>query len=104
MEIQANFAVTNAVVEGLGRPLTFTSTVPIIEPGTVFGDRLYQLDLRIAKSFRLNTFTVRMLLDVANALNANPVLLQNNAYGPNWLRPTYILPGRVFKPTVEVTF
>jgi carboxypeptidase family protein len=103
-EIQANFAVTNAVVDGLGRPLTFTSTVPLMEPGTVFGDRLYQLDLRIAKSFRLNAFTVRMLLDVANALNANAVLLQNNAYGANWLRPTYILPGRVFKPTVEVTF
>ena len=103
-EILANFAVTNAIVEGLGRPLTFTSTVPLIQPGTIFGDRLYQLDVRVARNLRVRMFKMRAILDVANALNANTVLLQNNAYGPNWLQPTYILPGRVIKPTVEIAF
>jgi hypothetical protein len=41
---------------------------------------------------------------MANLLNASTVLLQNNTYGNNWLRPAYIMPGRLFKPTVEVTF
>jgi hypothetical protein len=32
------------------------------------------------------------------------VLLQNNTYGANWLRPSFIMPGRLFKPAVQVDF
>jgi hypothetical protein len=103
-ERQANYSVTNAVVQGLGRNLTFTSSVPLIQPGTVFDERLYQLDIRLAKSIHLQRLRVRLILDIANALNANPVLVRNNAYGANWLVPTYILPGRLIKPTVQIDF
>jgi hypothetical protein len=44
------------------------------------------------------------MLDIGNALNASTVLLQNNTYGSNWLRPAYIVPGRLLKPTVDITF
>ncbi len=44
------------------------------------------------------------MLDIANALNGNTVLLQNNTFGSNWLRPGYILPGRVFKPYLQLDF
>jgi hypothetical protein len=47
---------------------------------------------------------IRAIADIGNVLNSSPVLLQNNAYGTNWLRPSYIMPGRLFKPTVEVSF
>jgi hypothetical protein len=42
--------------------------------------------------------------DLYNLLNVNPVLGQNNTYGPAWLTPLNILPGRLFKAGIEVTF
>ena len=47
---------------------------------------------------------IRAMLDVASLTNASTVLLQNNTYGANWQRPSYILRGRLFKPSVELTF
>jgi hypothetical protein len=44
------------------------------------------------------------MLDVGNVLNASTVLLQNNTYGNNWLRPSFIIPGRLLKPSVQVDF
>jgi hypothetical protein len=104
-EITAAYTVSSAQVTGLGRPLTNgTFTVPLIQPGSMFNDRVLQLDLRASKSFRLQGMRIRAMLDVGNLTNASTVLLQNNTYGANWQRPTYILPGRIFKPSVEVTF
>jgi hypothetical protein len=104
LEVMANYQATNAVVQGLGRNLTSTPTVPLIYPGTVFGDRIYQLDLRLTKGIQFRTLRARLILDIANALNGNTVLVQNNTYGVNWLQPTYILPGRLIKPTIEINF
>jgi hypothetical protein len=81
-----------------------TATFPLVEPATLFADRVNQLDLRASKSFTQGGVRIRAILDVGNLLNASPVLLQNNTYGPNWLRPSFILPGRLVKPTVEITF
>jgi hypothetical protein len=102
--VMANYQVTNAVVQGLGRNLTATPTVPLIYPGRVFGDRIYQLDLRLTKGIQFGTLRARLILDIANALNGNTVLVQNSTYGVNWLQPTYILPGRLIKPTIEIKF
>jgi hypothetical protein len=104
-EILANYTVTSAQVQGLGRPLTFgTMTVPLVPPGTMFGDRIYQLDLRFSKLAQLRGVRLRLNLDLANALNSSAVLLQNNTYGTNWLRPSYILPGRLIRPSVQIDF
>ena len=105
-EILANYTVTSAQVQGLGRPLTLgTMTVPLVRPGTMFGDRIYQLDLRMSKVVQLQRgVRLRANLDLANALNSAAVLLQNNAYGTNWLRPSYILPGRLIRPSVQIDF
>ena len=103
-EILATYSISDAVVDGLDRPLTSRRRIPIIEPGTRFGDRLYQLDVRLSWSPEVGRSRIRLILDIANALNANPVLLQNNTYGGNWLNPTYILPGRIIKPTVQIDF
>ena len=105
-EILANYTVTSAQVQGLGRALTTgTVTVPLVRPGTMFGDRIYQLDLRMSKVVQLQRgVRLRANLDLANALNSSAVLLQNNAYGTNWLRPSYILPGRLIRPSVQIDF
>lgn len=92
-------------VTGLGRNLVAgTATVPLIQSGTVFGDRIVQLDLRLVKAFKARGVRFRGMLDIGNALNASTVLLQNNTYGSAWLRPSYILPGRLFKPSIQIDF
>ena len=46
-------------------------------------------------------------LDMYNALNANPVTVMNLNYtgtGVSWLRPQGILPGRLFKLSVQFDY
>jgi hypothetical protein len=108
-EIQATWAapVTGAasVVTGLNRPLSGgvkTVTVPLIPSGTVWGERLNQVDFRVAKNFRFGRVRVQPQIDLYNLFNANPVYGQNNTYGSAWLRPTQILLGRMLKFGVQV--
>ena len=107
-EINANFTVNSTQVQFVDPGRTTlsagTATVGLIQPGSVFGDRIYQLDLRVSKVVKYGGLQVRGILDVGNLFNASAVLLQNNTFGTNWLRPSYIMPGRLFKPTVEITF
>ena len=42
--------------------------------------------------------------DPAMLFNASPILLLNNTYGPNWLRPVAVLPGRLFKFGAQLDF
>jgi hypothetical protein len=81
-----------------------SATIPLIEPGTQFGERHSQIDFRIGKNLRSGRVRLRALLDVANLTNSNSVLVLNTTYGSNWLRPTYVLPGRLIKPTVQLDF
>ncbi|MEO8258770.1 MAG: carboxypeptidase regulatory-like domain-containing protein [Acidobacteriota bacterium] len=82
-----------------------TATVPLLPPGTYYGDRLNQVDLRMSKSVQLpGSRRVQALVDLYNLFNANPVLAQNNNFGPQWQRPTQILQGRLLKFGVQVDF
>jgi hypothetical protein len=102
-QITASRVYTNAEVRGsLGRDLSSgangTVTVPLIAPGTMFGDRMNQLDFRVSKIFRMpGNRRIQANLDLFNALNGSSVLAQNNTYGPSWLRPTNIIQGRLVK-------
>ena len=53
---------------------------------------------------RYRGLRARLTLDLANILNANAVLVQNNAYGSSWLRPVFTLQGRLIKPGVQIEF
>jgi outer membrane receptor protein involved in Fe transport len=108
-EILANYAATNAEIRPtLGRNLSSgvngTVTVPLIEPGTLYGDRLNQVDMRVTKSFQARATRLRANVDLYNLFNANPVLTHNNTYGARWLQPQYILPGRMLKISAQVNF
>jgi hypothetical protein len=111
-EILANYTVTSAQV---GSTVQFvnpartsfsggSAAVSLIEPGTMFGDYMYQLDLRLIKALRYRRVRARLTLDLANILNASAVLVQNNAYGTSWLRPVFTLQGRLIKPGVQIDF
>jgi len=51
----------------------------VIAPGTMFGDRMNQLDFRVSKIFSLpGNRRIQANVDLFNALNASSVLAQNN--------------------------
>ena len=78
--------------------------VPLLAPGEIYNEPLYQMDARLAKVFPAGGVRSRITLDIANLFNANTVLLQNNAFGSNWLRPSQILIGRLFKLGFSIDF
>ena len=70
----------------------------LIAPGTMFDERLYQLDLRASKIFKVGAHhRLQANLDVYNAGNASSILTINTTYGSNCQRPTSILQGRLVK-------
>lgn len=84
-------------------------TVQLIEPGTLYDDRLYQLDLRGTRTFGRGRTRVRVMVDLYNAFNNNAVLQrasfgQLDTYGPVWGRPISILEGRLFKVGAQLDF
>jgi hypothetical protein len=106
-QIWANYTATNAIVApSLGRNLSGGESnivVNIVEPGTMYGDRMNQLDLRVGKIFRYGGARTNVSLDVYNALNANPVARVNVAYA-TWQRPQEILNHRFAKLVVQFGF
>jgi len=114
-DLSANFAANNAYLlanSTLGRPLAGGAqniTVNLVEPGSVFGPSLNQLDLRFAKILRFGTARTTINFDLYNALNANTILTYNNAYaitaaGVVWQQPTQILQARFFKIGAQFDF
>jgi hypothetical protein len=109
-QILATETVTNAqIAPSLGRNLSAgvngTATVSLIPPGTMYGDRLNQLDVRATKSFRVGSrLRLQGMVDLYNVLNSSPVLSQNNTYGPAWQTPTLILQPRLVKFSVQMSF
>ena len=104
--VTANYVVTSAAAQQtLGRPLTGASNVQVnlVEPGTMWGDRLNQLDLRFGKVLKAAQARSTVSLDLFNALNANPVRTLSTAYA-SWLRPQAILPARYAKISVQFDF
>jgi hypothetical protein len=107
--IVANYVATLAeVAPSLGRPLSGgarTVTITnLIEPQTMFEDRIQQVDVRFSRSFALRGARVQAMLDIYNLLNASPILATNNNYGPLWQTPTAILDARLFKFGVQMDF
>jgi len=81
-------------------------TINLIEPGSLYGDRINQLDFRFAKKFQFGGSRTMIALDLYNSLNANPVLTYNNSFTPGgpWLQANSILTGRLARISAEWTF
>jgi hypothetical protein len=76
----------------------------LIPPGTLYGDRVYQIDVRMNKTIRIGRTVIRPMVSVYNLLNANPVLSYNSRYGPAWMAPQAILTARFADVGVQVDF
>jgi hypothetical protein len=103
----ANYVATNAIVQpSLGRPLSGSAAnvqVNIVEPGTMYGDRSNQLQLRLAKVLRFGGRRATASVDIYNVLNSNTVLLVSPAFG-TWQRPQSIPNPRWAKIVLQYDF
>jgi hypothetical protein len=103
----ANYVASNAqLLASLGRNLSGNApnvTVNLIAPGTMYGDRLNQLDVRLGKLFRIGETRSTISFDVFNVMNANPVLTESQNYS-NFRQPSIVLPARLFKVSAQFDF
>jgi hypothetical protein len=106
-QIASYYVATNAeVAPSLGRNLSGNAanvTVNIVQPGTMYGDRLNQLDVRFGKILSIAKTRTTVSLDLYNALNVDTVLTLNNNYA-SWLRPQSIITARFAKVSVQFDF
>lgn len=106
-EIVGNYVAANAeVAPSLGRNLAGGArnvTVNLVEPRTMYGERMNQVDLRIAKIFKLSRIRATGSVDLYNLLNANPVLTLSDVFA-TWQRPQSILNARFAKVVVQLDF
>jgi hypothetical protein len=106
-EIAANFTATNALIApSLGRPLSGNAanvSVNLVEPGTMYGERLNQLDIRLARPVRFGRSKTTFQFDLYNALNVDAVTGVNSAYA-SWLRPQAVILGRFAKLGLQLDF
>jgi hypothetical protein len=108
--LAANYAAPSAdVVPSLGRNLSGNAanvTVNLIAPGTEYGDRINELDVRVSKTLKFGRLRTLLALDTYNALNSSVVLAYNPAFVPGgtWLQPLTIMTPRLIKLTAEVDF
>jgi hypothetical protein len=107
-ELRADYVVTSAIAQpSLGRPLSSGNvTVNLVEPGTLYGARQNNIDLRIAKIIRFGKTRAQFGVDVYNLLNTDVVTGYNNGYSATgaWLTPTSIQPARYARLNLEVNF
>jgi hypothetical protein len=108
-QVNANYPLTNTT-PGLTLGRTFSSvapTVSLVQPGLLFMDRIYQTDIRLSKTFKFRTTTIRPTMNVYNLFNANTTQTNNfyqQTYGSTWLAPTAILTPRFVDFGVQVNF
>ncbi|HVZ19956.1 MAG TPA: TonB-dependent receptor [Vicinamibacterales bacterium] len=109
--LAANWAAPTSATVNLNRPFAGiagrTLTVNLIEPGTLYGDRVNEVDLRFAKILRFGRTRSNVGVDLLNAFNGAPVLTYLQSYSPattTWLRPLSVLQARYVKISAQIDF
>jgi hypothetical protein len=77
--------------------------VNLVTPGTMYGERMNQLDLRFGKLLKFRRTRSVLSFDLYNALNSNAVLTESNAYAI-FRRPQVILLARFAKVSLQFDF
>ena len=108
--IEAIGSFTNVqIAPSLGRNLSSSATVAIhmIPPGTMYAERLTQVDLRFAKTLTVAGMRIKSMIDLYNVMNVNTVLAVNTRYGTTgstWLNPTTSAFPRFVKIGAQIDF
>jgi len=113
--LAANYNVPNTVVQSrLGRlpsgtNANGTTTVNLVDPAQVYGERVTQIDMRFAKVLRFGARRADIGVDLYNLLNTNDPAGYEQTFdyatqGASWLRPTSIVPPRFARVNVTLNF
>jgi hypothetical protein len=106
--LAADLVVPTAQVEQtLGRRLSGSAnsvTVNLIAPQTVFGDRINQVDFRVAKVLRFGSRRAQVGIDIYNVMNSNVAQGYLQTFGPTWLRPTSVIDARFARVSGQIDF
>jgi hypothetical protein len=111
-----NSAIANQGPQPLGRNLS--NNVPfvlvnLIAPGTLYGDRVNELDFKVTKILKLGRTRTMVAMEMYNALNSDAILTRNQFFNPNippgsgpsaWLAPQSVLTPRFLKLSAQVDF
>ena len=117
--VSSNLSVTPAqITSALGRTSTAAgptnhSLIPVWSldantaggaTGSVFDERLNQLDLRFSKSIRLGGRRVQGMIDLYNVFNARTPqgIVTTYSATPVFMRPTSLLGGRLWKFGIQI--
>ena len=107
---QANHRFTTAEIRpSLGRNLSGgvrNVNVAMFQPESIYLEGWStQVDLRVARVFRLGAQTrIVPAVDLYNLLNANPVLRENNTFGPTYRNAQSVLGPRVVRLGAQLDF
>ena len=106
--LAANWVVSSAqVAPSLGRPLAGgapVTTVNIVKPGTLYGSRLHQFDVRLAKPFRFERGRMNVAVDIYNVFNSSVADSYQQTFGTSWLTPLTIIPARFARIGAQFDF
>jgi hypothetical protein len=109
----ANYLMNAAqFLAATGRPLrpgVTTETVNLLLPGQIYGERINNLDMRIAKVVRVREARANIGIDFYNLTNANTPTAFEATYDPattgaRWMRPTTVLQPRFVRFNVQFDF
>ncbi|HUR33345.1 MAG TPA: carboxypeptidase regulatory-like domain-containing protein [Vicinamibacterales bacterium] len=111
--IIATWAAPNSLIApALGRNLaagaTATKSIQLIEPGTLYAGYQNQIDLRLSRRMRIGRYSARLDANVYNVLNnayANSINTTfSTSAASQFMRPTAVLAGRLFKIGGQIEF
>jgi hypothetical protein len=109
----ANYLMTaQAFTQATGRALragVTTETVNVLLPGELYGDRVNNIDMRIAKVVRVKGTRANIGVDLYNLTNSNTPTTFEATYdaatgGPRWFQPTAVVQPRFVRFNVQVDF
>jgi hypothetical protein len=110
----ANYLMsTSQFLAATGRPLrtgVTTETVNLLLPGQLYGERVNNLDMRVAKIVRIRDVRANIGVDFYNLTNANTHSTVDATYSADptlasrWLRPTAVLQPRFVRFNVQLDF
>jgi len=116
VELMANYVVSNAIANSgpqpLGRNLSSGNvTVSLVPRGTLYGDRINDIDFRVMKVLHFGHTRLQAGVDIYNVMNADTVTLYNQTFNPAvtagsaaWLSPQAIATARYAKINVQLDF
>jgi hypothetical protein len=78
-------------------------TVNLVDGDTVYSERINQLDLRAAKTFRLQGLVITPSLEVFNINNSDAIIsyASTNVLSASFLRPNSIMQGRMIGVNIQ---